>query len=322
MSGPSNVATGHTAAITDVACDSTGKLVATSAEDGKVQISEVRDTTLSPLCMLEGHDKPVLRIAWAHHRFVGSLLVSADAEGQVVLWRDVAGTGKEWRNIYSKQFPGAVTCLAWAPQELGLMFACGCSNGKVYVVTAEADWSVSTIEDAHAGGVTGVSWCPCLPPTGLMTMPLSAQQQGQAPSLVIPFPRLVSCGNEKSLRIWRFAPQDRSWLREHELNDFGVSTTAVRDVAWAPNCGLPFSYIAACSNEMTVHVWMQDGLDGRWKSVALPLFDSQVCRVSWSLVGTFLSVACANGRATLWKENAAGEWKQVGTVRNPSVPVG
>lgn len=126
----------------------------------------------------------------------------------------------------------------------------------------------------------------------------------------------------------------------------------VRDVAWAPNIGLPGEYIATCGQvSKTVFAcvvdWMADDYDPRlplafasaraqdrtvqihsrptttaaWKSIKLlphgndnpdPLFPDAVWRVSWSLAGNVLAVACADGKVTLWKEVVGGKgWECV-----------
>ena len=40
----------------------------------------------------------------------------------------------------------------------------------------------------------------------------------------------------------------------------------VRDVAWAPSIGLPYSTIASCSQDGTVAIWTQDEDGGPWKA--------------------------------------------------------
>ena len=47
--------------------------------------------------------------------------------------------------------------------------------------------------------------------------------------------RLVSGGDEKTIKIWKFDEQSNVWEKEDELNGH---QDWVRDVAWAPNIGL------------------------------------------------------------------------------------
>lgn len=122
----------------------------------------------------------------------------------------------------------------------------------------------------------------------------------------------------------------------------------VRDVAWAPNIGLPGEYIATCgqvsrfgyqcwfssksvadgwlarvrpSQDRTVQIHFRPSPTSAWTSTKLlphgsdnpdPLFPDAVWRVSWSLAGNVLAVACADGKVTLWKEVIGGKgWECV-----------
>lgn len=136
----------------------------------------------------------------------------------------------------------------------------------------------------------------------------------------------------------------------------------VRDVAWAPNIGLPGEYIATCGQvsrlalrsclitrmsdadpivvnhdldplhsalarparlpqDRTVQIHFRPSPTSAWTSTKLlphgsdnpdPLFPDAVWRVSWSLAGNVLAVACADGKVTLWKEVIGGKgWECV-----------
>ena len=57
-----------------------------------------------------------------------------------------------------------------------------------------------------------------------------------------------------------------TWIEEETLVGH---TDWVRDVAWAPNVGLPRSYIASCGQDRCVFVWTRDGEGKKWERVAL-----------------------------------------------------
>ncbi|CAG8484714.1 14722_t:CDS:2, partial [Racocetra fulgida] len=98
------------------------------------------------------------------------------------------------------------------------------------------------------------------------------------------------------------------WKDEETLEGH---TDWVRDVAWAPNVGLPKSYLASCSQDKTVFIWTQDTPNSTWNKKPLrnDKFLDVVWRVSWSLSGNVLAVACGDNKVTLWKENLKGEWE-------------
>ena len=43
----------------------------------------------------------------------------------------------------------------------------------------------------------------------------------------------------------------------------------IRDLAFAPNIGLPKTYLASCSQDKTVRIWSRDVGDEKFKSVVL-----------------------------------------------------
>lgn len=117
-------------------------------------------------------------------------------------------------------------------------------------------------------------------------------------------------------------------------------TDWVRDVAWAPNIGLPRSYIATASQDRTVLIWTKDAPGAPWVKTALDpsssivsptgtgasgpgaaavpagKFPDVVWRVSWSLAGNLLAVSCGDGKVTLWKENLRGIWECVSDMNS------
>ena len=118
----------------------------------------------------------------------------------------------------------------------------------------------------------------------------------------------------------------------------------VRDVAWAPNFGLPMNTLASAGQDGKVFIWTErqegelrvgalEGCCGRrwqpppampgtlptpaadraggWERHLLHDFGAPVWRVSWSVSGNILSVADGSNAVTLWKEAADGQWQQI-----------
>lgn len=99
-------------------------------------------------------------------------------------------------------------------------------------------------------------------------------------------------------------------------------TDWVRDVAWAPNIGLPYSTIASCSQDGAVIIWTQSvEPNSRWTYKELPLKkepNSPVWRVSWSITGNILAVSGGasssdGGHVTLWKESV-DDWQCISEI--------
>jgi WD40 repeat protein len=90
----------------------------------------------------------------------------------------------------------------------------------------------------------------------------------------------------------------------------------VRDVAWAPNTGMPFNIIASCSEDRSVFIWKQTERDGQWMPTLMKSFDSPVWRVSWSVTGNVLAVSTGDHSVTLWKQSVDESWVQITTVED------
>lgn len=123
-----------------------------------------------------------------------------------------------------------------------------------------------------------------------------------------PVQKLASGGNDNTVKIWNFG--NGVWNLD-SIPALRMHGDLVRDVAWAPNLGLPKSTIASASQDGTVVIWTV-GKDGEeWKGKVLNDFKAPVWRVSWSLTGNLLAVASGDNNVTLWKEALDGEWQQV-----------
>lgn len=295
------IETGHQDMVHDVAMDYYGKRLATASSDSTINVITVGSAS-SPsqlLATLSGHQGPVWQVAWAHPKF-GSILASSSYDGRVIIWKE-GTTPNQWVQAHVfTDHKSSVNSIAWAPYELGLCLACGSSDGSISVFTAQSDgsWDTSRIEMAHPVGVTSVSWAPATPPGSLIG-------SGELTY------KLASGGCDNTVKVWRL--YNGSWKLDCSPA-LQMHSDWVRDVAWAPNLGLPKSTLASASQDGTVVIWTMVKEGEQWQGKVLNDFKIPVWRVSWSLTGNILAVADGNNSVTLWKEAVDGEWQQVTTV--------
>ncbi len=83
-----------------------------------------------------------------------------------------------------------------------------------------------------------MSWAP-----SVLATP-AAPKPGQPQQAVTAAKRFVSGGSDNAIRIWGFDENAKKWVEEEEIKEHD---NWVRDVAWAPNIGLPGMYIASAS---------------------------------------------------------------------------
>ncbi len=139
---------------------------------------------------------------------------------------------------------GSVNSVSWAPHQWGLALACASSDGRISVLTYQEDgtWDSQLIQ-AHSIGCNAVSWAPSAVPSSMLAATLPATGAGGA-NPAVDVRRFVSGGCDNLIKVWVAAPETGGWREEAVLSGH---TDWVRDVAWAPNVGLPTSYIASCS---------------------------------------------------------------------------
>lgn len=195
----------------------------------------------------------------------------------------------------------------------------------------DGQWNAD-IFNGHAIGCNAVSWAPATQPGSLITPSQVQPGPGQpAPASTPPaIKRFASAGCDNLVKLWGYREETQSWVEEEVLEGH---TDWVRDVAWAPNIGLPRSYIATASQDKSVLIWTKDSPSAAWVKTALDpssasltavspavgagalaptgKFPDVVWRVSWSLAGNLLAVSCGDGKVTLWKENLKGVWECV-----------
>lgn len=193
----------------------------------------------------------------------------------------------------------------------------------------DGQWDAD-IFNGHAIGCNAVSWSPPVLPGSLIIPQQAPATLGQPPSALTPSViRFASAGCDNLVKIWGYRAESQSWVEEEVLEGH---TDWVRDVAWAPNIGLPRSYIATASQDKSVLIWTKDSPTSPWVKTALDpssnlasasgapppagKFPDTVWRVSWSLSGNLLSVSCGDGKVTLWKENLKGQWECVSEVNS------
>ncbi|KAL2931740.1 Protein transport protein SEC13-like protein B, partial [Bienertia sinuspersici] len=279
------IETGHNDVVHDVQMDYYGKRVATASSDTTVKIIGVSGNSVSqPLATLTGHQGPVWEVSWAHPKF-GSILASCSYDGRVIIWKE--GNQNEWTQAHVfHEHKSSVHSISWAPHDIS-------------VVTARSDggWDISSkIDQAHPVGVTSVSWAPSTAPGALV-----------GSGLLEPVNKLVSGGCDNTVRVWKL--ENGTW-RMDCFPALQMHSDWVRDVAWAPNLGLPKSTIASASQDGTVVIWTVGKQGEQWEGKVLKDFKTPVWRVSWSLTGNLLAVADGNNNVTLWKEAVDGDWHQ------------
>lgn len=188
---------------------------------------------------------------------------------------------------------------------MGLILVAASSDSTLTFISNRHDeqkWEINSIPNAHKIGCNSVSWAPAIPGSAL-TNPESYSQQQQWVK------RVVSGGGDNLAHIWEYI--NGNWEKIQTLKQH---SDWIRDVAWAPNIGLPYDTIATCSQDKTVIIWSNDS--GEWKATSTIKLDAVAWRVSWSITANILCVSTADNLVSLFKQGVDGsdEWKKIGTL--------
>lgn len=315
------VETNHVDMVHDAQLDFYGRRLATCSSDRTIKIFKIeRSGQHVHEATLEGHEGPVWQVAWAHPTRHGRpLLASASHDGRVIIW--IEESPSMWRQFYEYSWhASSVNCVAFAPHEYGLIFACASSDGFVSICSQLQDgtWDERRVSDSRDGGAhthtlgaTSVSWAPSIASGGLWMTERAAP----------PPMRIVSGGCDHLVKVWKFENSSNNWVLDGK--PLKGHREMVRCVAWAPNVGLPRSIIASAGQDKKVILWAQElegeNGAGEWSMTELPVFPGPVWSTSWSPTGSVLGVAYGDDNVTLWKEELDGTWKNVSDVSGEPV---
>lgn len=204
-------------------------------------------------------------------------MASCSFDHEVIIWKEVSNVWSQWKTFTHSQ---SVNSISWSPDEKELILASASSDNSIGIYHfKEGQWLKSQKKDAHSLGCNSVSWT-----------------SGKV---------LASGGGDSLVKIWKLT--ETSEL-EHDC-DLKNHTDWVRDVAWAPDIGLPQKILASGSQDKRVIIWKHDQNGfSKVDSIELP---AAVWRLSWSVTGNILAVSSADNNVTLYKETLDGKWEKV-----------
>lgn len=345
--GPSSqvIPTMHHDYIHQVKFDTYGRRIATCSGDRVVKIFELKSSGEWALTsQWQAHKSQVTCLDWAHPEF-GSILATCGSDHHAKIWEEQNPTGpvptpaasaassssssssaSRWvaRASLTEARRG-VTCVAFAPRYWGLKLAVGSSDGCVRIYEAIdimnlTQWplaaTLQSFAEGNNKGCTSLSWS-----TGRF----------EAPTLVAGGSHLV---------IYRYSKNPSSGTQAwHALLKLPSPDKGdILSVAWAPNVGRRFHYIASAEDsQLRIYKLSRDivppgsgsGSNTSSSSAANTRGGGSVptvlsaqtiptqCawRVQWNVTGTVLASSGDGGKVQLWKSiGREGEFECVSEV--------
>lgn len=176
--------------------------------------------------VLEGHESEVKSISWSAG---GNLLATSSRDKSVWIWEEIAEDDFETIAVL-QEHEGDVKCVAWHPEEE--LVASGSYDTEIRLWKEDGDdWGCVEVLRGHTSTVWAIDWEPAVAAVAAASAVTS--EEGEAADS---FPRLVSCSDDMTIRIWKKQNQDanggsgENWEEETTLPH--THELAIYSVAW------------------------------------------------------------------------------------------
>jgi WD40 repeat protein len=287
-----------------VAFDIYGRRMATCSGDRFVRVWDLTDNgEWSLVGEWQAHRGSVTMLSWAHPEF-GSLLATCGSDHEARIWEErtnATSQASRWTNKSQlTEARKAVSCLEFAPRHWGLKLATGSADGCVRIYEAVdvmnlSQWPLAATLECFGGedlGVSCLSWS-----TGRFEPPT-----------------LVVGGNHPV--VFRYSESSRQWNALIVLSS--PPRGNILDVAWAPNVGRRYHYIASAEGQQLRIFKLSRDSDGDNKpdlESTVTLDVSNTWRCQWNVTGTVLASSGDRGVVQLWKSDFEGNFKCVSKIQ-------
>jgi WD40 repeat protein len=208
-------------------------------------------------CILDGHESEIKSLSWSP---TGQYLATCSRDKSVWIWEELEDDNFETIAVL-QEHDGDVKCVAWHPEEDLLASASYDDSVRLYREDAD-DWvQVSCIAGERGHSMT--VWWVEFEGSGMSKKDFRAQrdalsdeQQQHIDGLEQSGPRLATCSDDRTIRIWRRKPReqpnassntgipsiirsaaiDEDWYQEAVLPQ--VHERAIYSVSWSQTTGM------------------------------------------------------------------------------------
>jgi WD40 repeat protein len=255
--------------------------------------------------VLEGHESEIKSVAW---NASGRYLATCSRDKSVWIWEclDEDGMGEDNFETVAvlQEHDGDVKCVAWHPQED--LLASGSYDDCVRMYREDLDdWACCACLKGHGSTVWWVGFEP-VDVMGLLwrdEMDLVESQERLKEEREKSGPRLVSCSDDLTVRIWRRKPKEREQMPTGQGRMPSILRTNSIEEDWYEDARLPQRHeraIYACSWSAKTGMIVSTGSDGK-----IVLYKERWKKSNTLQSGDPMNIDATNGDA---KDPSLTEW--------------
>ncbi|MCJ1292637.1 Cytosolic iron-sulfur protein assembly protein [Xylographa carneopallida] len=186
--------------------------------------------------VLDGHDSEVKSVDWSAG---GNFLATCSRDKSVWIWEEVGEDDFETIAVL-QEHTADVKCVAWHPEEE--MLASGSYDDEIRLWREEIDdWGCVAVLRGHESTIWAVGWEGVQVKIGgkeidVQTLPKDGQEWASRRERS--GPRLVSCSDDQTIRIWRRKPRDNRPAQ----NLLSIIRTGGSEEEWVEEARLPSTH--------------------------------------------------------------------------------
>ena len=187
--------------------------------------------------VLDGHDSEVKSVAWSAG---GNFLATCSRDKSVWIWEEVGEDDFETIAVM-QEHQGDVKSVAWHPEEELLASASYDDDIRLWREDVD-DWGCVSILKGHESTVWAVEWETLKPPLlEVKTEERTATQRSWVERREASGPRLVSCSDDITIRVWRRKPRQKG----PEQSKLSIIRTGSNEEDWVEEAQLPKRHMRA-----------------------------------------------------------------------------
>ncbi|TKA56525.1 hypothetical protein B0A55_13188, partial [Friedmanniomyces simplex] len=185
--------------------------------------------------ILDGHDSEIKSLAFAP---TAPLLATCSRDKSVWIWEELEGDNFETVAVL-QEHGGDVKCVAWHPSEEVL--ASGSYDDDVRLWREDVDdWACCALLSGHEGTVW---WVEFEGADGIYALgaheELSDEQRVYVDARLKAGPRLISCSDDMTIRIWRRVPKEKPELPAGQIKTPSIWKNRDFEEEWVEEARLP-----------------------------------------------------------------------------------